>query len=123
MFDLQEMETLIIIFKWALILQLERCNYFLNQMVELARRKEEPEGRLVSFLLQDPICDGGQWDMVANVIKKHGVMPKKCFPESYSCENSRRMNSILKSKVIWLTDLKFTFYQLYIFILGKVCIL
>jgi bleomycin hydrolase len=50
-------------------------------------------------LFQDPTCDGGQWDMVVNLINKHGLMPKKCFPETFSCESSVRMNSILKSKV------------------------
>jgi bleomycin hydrolase len=50
-------------------------------------------------LLQDPTCDGGQWDMIVNLINKHGLMPKKCFPESFSCESSGRMNNILKSKV------------------------
>lgn len=31
--------------------KIERCNYFLNNMVETARRNEPVEGRLVSFLL------------------------------------------------------------------------
>jgi len=26
--------------------------------------------------------------MIVNIINKHGVMPKKCFPESFSSENS-----------------------------------
>ena len=26
-------------------------------------------------------------------------MPKKCFPETWSCESSMRMNAILKSKL------------------------
>lgn len=50
--------------------QLERCNYFLNKMVECAKRGEEVEGRLVSFLLHDPILDGGQWDMLVNLISR-----------------------------------------------------
>jgi aminopeptidase C len=50
-------------------------------------------------LFQDPINDGGQWDMAVNLINKYGLMPKKCFPESFSCESSLRMNTILKSKV------------------------
>ena len=41
----------------------------------------------------------GQWDMVTNLIEKHGVMPKDCFPETASNENSRSMNRILKSKL------------------------
>ncbi|XP_045103001.1 bleomycin hydrolase-like [Portunus trituberculatus] len=79
--------------------KLERCNYFLNKMVECAKRGEEVEGRLLSFLLHDPIVDGGQWDMFVNLITRYGVMPKKYFPESYSAENSMRMNRILQSKL------------------------
>lgn len=37
--------------------------------------------------------------MLVNLVTRYGVMPKKCFPESFSCESSSRMNSILKSKV------------------------
>jgi len=81
--------------------KVERCNYFLNAVVEVARRepRETPDGRLMSFLLKDPTCDGGQWDMVVNLVEKYGVMPKKCFPETYSSENSLRMNRLLKSKL------------------------
>lgn len=81
--------------------KIERCNYFLNTIVDVAGRdsKETVDGRLISFLLRDPTCDGGQWDMVVNLIEKHGVMPKKCFPETQSSEASRRMNGILKSKL------------------------
>jgi len=79
--------------------KIERCNYFLNNIVETALRGEEVNGRLTSFLLNDPTCDGGQWDMICNLINKHGVMPKKCFPESYSCESSVRLNAVLKSKL------------------------
>jgi bleomycin hydrolase len=79
--------------------KIERSYYFLNNIVESAKRGEDVNGRLVSFLLGDPIGDGGQWDMIVSIINKHGVMPKKCFPESFSCESSSRMNAILKSKL------------------------
>lgn len=79
--------------------KIERCNYFLNNIVKTAQRGEKVDGRLVSFLLLDPTSDGGQWDMLVNLIVKHGLMPKKCFPESFSCESSIRLNAILKSKV------------------------
>ncbi|XP_055382237.1 bleomycin hydrolase isoform X2 [Condylostylus longicornis] len=78
--------------------KIERCNYFLNNIAKTAS-KEEVEGRLLSFLLNDPTCDGGQWDMLVNLITKHGLMPKNCFPESFSSEASLRMNQILKSKL------------------------
>ncbi|XP_031635773.1 bleomycin hydrolase isoform X2 [Contarinia nasturtii] len=79
--------------------KIERCHYFLNNIIETASKGEEVTGRLVSFLLTDPTCDGGQWDMVVNLIKKHGLMPKKCYPETYCSEASVRMNAILKSKL------------------------
>lgn len=96
--------------------KIERCNYFLNNIVEVTRRNEAVDDRLMSFLLhvsaptvpeiiyslstfQDPTSDGGQWDMIVNLINKHGLIPKKCFPETFSCESSTRMNQILKSKV------------------------
>ncbi len=46
----------------------------MHAVIEAGRRqpKETPDGRLFSFLLSNPTCDGGQWDMVANLINKHG---------------------------------------------------
>ncbi|KAB7500541.1 Protein regulator of cytokinesis 1 [Armadillidium nasatum] len=79
--------------------KIERCNYFLNKIVECIRKNEEIEGRLISYLLKEPTCDGGQWDMIVNLITKYGVMPKKCFLESYSAENSLRLNRILETKL------------------------
>jgi len=81
--------------------KIERANYLLNTLVSVYQRtpKEAPDGRLVSFLLTEAANDGGQWDMVANLIEKHGVMPKQCFPETVSCENSRQMNRLLRSKL------------------------
>lgn len=37
--------------------------------------------------------------MLVNLVNKFGLMPKKCFPESYCSEASQRMNLILKSKL------------------------
>ncbi|KAF5301049.1 hypothetical protein FQA39_LY10868 [Lamprigera yunnana] len=79
--------------------KIERCNFFLNMFVDVVKRKETIDGRLISFLLKDPIGDGGQWDMLINLINKYGVMPKQAFPESFSCESSARMNQILRSKL------------------------
>jgi len=81
--------------------KIERSNYFLNTVADIYQRspKEDANGRLGNFLLKSPISDGGQWDMIINLIEKHGVMPKRCFPETFSCENSLRMNRILTSKL------------------------
>ncbi|XP_043574363.1 bleomycin hydrolase [Chiloscyllium plagiosum] len=83
--------------------KIERCYYFLNAFIEVAQRtgeKEEPfDGRLLQYLLMHPTNDGGQWDMLVNLIEKYGVMPKKCFPESYSSEASKAMNDVLNHKL------------------------
>lgn len=49
---------------------MERCYYFLNAFVETAQQNEPVGGRLVQFLLTNPTNDGGQWDMLVNIIGK-----------------------------------------------------
>ena len=62
--------------------KVERANFFLETMITTA---DEPfDGRLVQWLLSQPVSDGGQWDMAVNLILKYGVMPKEVFPERYA---------------------------------------
>lgn len=77
--------------------KIERTNYMLETFIET--RKEPIDGRLMMFLLHDPYCDGGQWDMVVNLIKKYGLVPKPYYPETHSSENSRKFNTIITNKV------------------------
>ncbi|XP_063389115.1 bleomycin hydrolase [Cydia fagiglandana] len=79
--------------------KIERSHYWLNNIVATAKQGEELDGRLVNFLLKDPINDGGQWDMIVNLVNKYGVMPKKCFPESFSSRKSLHMNALIKTKL------------------------
>uniref|UniRef100_A0A2K5F4H0 Bleomycin hydrolase n=1 Tax=Aotus nancymaae TaxID=37293 RepID=A0A2K5F4H0_AOTNA len=68
--------------------------FFLNAFVDTAQRKEPEDGRLVQCLLMNSANDGGQWDMLVNIVAKYGVILNKCFPESYTTEATRRMNDI-----------------------------
>ena len=65
--------------------KVERSNYFLNTIADSYCRepKEDVGGRLVSFLLGNPICDGGQWDMVVNLIEKHGAYLHKTINNNF----------------------------------------
>ena len=58
-------------------------------MIEAGRRqpKETPDGRLFSFLLSNPTCDGGQWDMVANLINKHGKNISGRLEQKWTMQN------------------------------------
>lgn len=87
--------------------QVERANYLLDAFVECAKNGETYEGRLISHLLHNPSEDGGQWDMLTNLIEKYGVIPKVCYPESWSSENSRKIGQLLNNRV------KFVFYSFY----------
>jgi len=75
----------------------ERSNYFLEEVIATADRPVDD--RLIAFMLQEPLSDGGQWNMAVNIIKKHGLVPKSVMPESESSSNTRRMNWSLKYKL------------------------
>jgi hypothetical protein len=40
----------------------------LNAFVDTAQKKEPEDGRLVQYLLMNPTNDGGQWDMLVNIV-------------------------------------------------------
>lgn len=77
--------------------KLERANYFLEKMIELAGR--DADDRNVAFLLDTVLGDGGQWNMFVNIVQKYGVVPKAAMPETESSSNSGRMNSMLVAKL------------------------
>ena len=54
--------------------KLERSNHFLETMIDQADRPVDD--RTVHFMLNDPIGDGGQWNMAMNLIRKHGLVPQ-----------------------------------------------
>ena len=52
--------------------KLEKANYFLEQILDTV---DQPlDGREVQELLARPVNDGGQWDMVANLVIKYGLV-------------------------------------------------
>ncbi|MCI8403057.1 MAG: C1 family peptidase [Lachnospiraceae bacterium] len=73
--------------------KLEKSNYFLESILQTL--DEPTEGRLISFLLQSPVGDGGQWDMFANLVRKYGVVPKDAMPETFSSSATHEMVSLL----------------------------
>lgn len=77
--------------------KLEKTNYFLDSIIKTVN--EPLEERLVSHLLTDPLCDGGQWDMFVNLVKKYGVVPKDAMPESISSSSTRELDRYLTLKL------------------------
>jgi bleomycin hydrolase len=74
--------------------KLERANYFLEAIIETAGR--DHDDRTVAYLMETVAGDGGQWNMFAAVVAKHGLVPKAAMPETQSSSNTARMNSVLR---------------------------
>src|ERR1700742_3375910 len=74
--------------------KLERANYFLEAVIETADR--DLDDRTVAYVLDAAASDGGQWNMFAALVAKHGLVPKGYMPETQSSSNTSRMNSILR---------------------------
>lgn len=77
--------------------KLEKANYFLENILDTLNCPTD--SRIVSFLLESPIQDGGQWDMIRAIVEKYGVVPKDAMPESYSSSNTREMNAEITGKL------------------------
>ena len=77
--------------------KLEKSNYFLESILDTLA--EPTGGRLIMFLVQNPIQDGGQWDMFVNLVKKYGVAPKTVMPETDSSSNSWPMTALVTAKL------------------------
>ncbi|WP_035438490.1 C1 family peptidase [Atopobium sp. oral taxon 810] len=73
--------------------KLEKSNWFLSNILDTL--DESLDGRLVSYLLTDPIGDGSQWDMFRALVEKYGVVPKEAMPETACSKNTRDMDGYL----------------------------
>ena len=74
--------------------KIERANYFLEAIIDTADR--DVDDRTVAYLLQEVANDGGQWNMFATLVRKHGLVPKSVMPETQSSSATSRLNDILR---------------------------
>ena len=77
--------------------KLEKANWFLENILDTT--EEELDGRLVQALMGAPVNDGGQWDMVANLVEKYGLVPQHLYPDSHNAMNSSTMASLITTKL------------------------
>ena len=77
--------------------KLEKANWFFEQIVDTVG--EGLDSRVVQELLGSPVGDGGQWDMVANLVHKYGLVPQTLYPDSYNAMNSSAMSSLITTKL------------------------
>ncbi|KAJ4417443.1 bleomycin hydrolase [Neurospora sp. IMI 360204] len=77
--------------------KLEKSNWFLEQIISTA--DQDLDSRLVQRLLHEPLSDGGQWDMVYNLVHKYGLVPQTLYPDSFNASSSSVINSIIFTKL------------------------
>ena len=77
--------------------KLEKSNYFLENI--LSTLDDSFDSRIIMWLVDNPIQDGGQWDMFVNLMEKYGIVPQSVMPESMHSSNSRAMNQIITRKL------------------------
>ena len=61
----------------------------------LSTLDEKFDSRIIMWLLESPIQDGGQWDMFVNLMEKYGIVPQSAMPESLHSSSSRSMNVLI----------------------------
>ena len=77
--------------------KLEKCNWFMECVLQ---ELDAPagDGRL-RFLLDMAVSDGGQWNMIQNLVAKYGICPKTAMPETYQSSHTHAMNGILNKRL------------------------
>ena len=75
----------------------EKINFFLESVSDFLDC--DIDDRTLTWLLQTGINDGGQWDMLVNVIKKYGLATKEAFPETFATSNTGGMNGFINKKL------------------------
>ena len=77
--------------------QLEKANFFLENVLETT--DQDLSSRVVNFLFLTPTNDGGQWDMIINVINKYGLVPYEIFPDNAQTSNTRSLGFFINEKL------------------------
>ena len=77
--------------------KIEKANFALESIIQLA--PYSPNERVFMHVLSCPVSDGGQWDMFVSLVKKYGLMPKECFPETFQSEHTYPLNQLVNGVI------------------------
>ena len=77
--------------------QLEKSNLFLQGIIDT--RQKADDDRMVDWLFQNPLSDGGTFCGGADLVQKYGVVPYDVMPDNYQANNTRDINMLLKWKL------------------------
>ncbi|MCR4765476.1 MAG: C1 family peptidase [Bacteroidaceae bacterium] len=77
--------------------QLEKANLFLQGVIDT--HKQSMDDKMVQWLFQHPLSDGGTFCGVADLVKKYGLVPKDVMPDTYSSTHTSSMRSLISQKL------------------------
>lgn len=77
--------------------KLEKGNYFYQNIINTADRPLSD--RLVNWLLTTPQQDGGDWQLLVDLIEKYGIVPIEAMPEDAVSANSQELNRMYDRKL------------------------
>lgn len=77
--------------------QLEKSNLFLQGVIDNA--KKPMDDKMVQWLFQNPLSDGGQFTGISDIVTKYGVVPADVMPETYAANNTSKMRQLLSYKL------------------------
>lgn len=77
--------------------KVEKANYYLESILDTA--DEDIDSRIISSINSSPVEDGGQWDMIVNLVSKYGIVPQALYPDSWNAGNTTSMTRLLASKL------------------------
>lgn len=75
----------------------EKANYVLEAIIDT--RKEPLDSQIVRWIMENPVNDGGQWEMLCNLVNKYGIVPASVMPENQHSNNTNEMNRCIASKL------------------------
>lgn len=72
--------------------KLEKASVFLYRFLN-----DDMDDRTKTFLLSQPIDDGGTWSMFHHLVSKYGIVPEDTYPETFQAKNTAYLNMILNT--------------------------
>lgn len=77
--------------------KLEKANLFLENVIATA---DLPVDDLyLMHIFKEPLSDGGQWDMIVNILNKYGAVPVEHFPDNAQAISTSKLNYIVFEKL------------------------
>jgi len=89
--------------------KLEKANLFINQIIKW--KDKDPESREVDWILNHAVGDGGQWNMVVDLIEKYGLVPQYAMPETYTSSHTGDLSYLMRKKMYQAASRIFNAYN------------